>query len=74
MAGAEAWEMAEERATCEGAEWQVGLSGTGSWILGRNSPMSFSRGSVRGKYFLFGKVVVVGVLIRKYRTRVRTRS
>jgi hypothetical protein len=74
VAGAEGWEMAEDRATCEGAEWQVGLSGTGRWVLGHTSPMALSRGSVRGKDFLFGMVVLVGVLIRKYRIRVRTRS
>jgi len=28
--------------------------------------MAFSRGRVRGKDLLFGKVVLVGVLIRRY--------
>ena len=71
--GVEAWEAGEGAAICEGAEWQVGLSGIGRRILGRTSPMAFSRGSARAKDLLFRKVVPVGVLIRKYRIRVRTR-
>ena len=41
MVGVEAWEAGEGRATCEGTEREVWLSGIGSWIFGRTSPMAF---------------------------------
>ncbi len=70
--GVEAWKEGEGTVACEGIECQLGLSGIGRRILGRTSPVAFSRGRVRAKDLLFSKVVPVGVLIRKYRIRVRT--
>ena len=74
MAGVDAREEGEETGSIEGTQCEVGLEGIGRSILGRMSPMAFSRGSVRSKDWVFVEVVLLCVLIRKYPGRVRRRS